>query len=192
MSDLLLPDVTGLSLSSKRLTTDTPLQEGELNVFEALNNHKDLPNVIVEQDDVKQKLILKWKEVRTPHTLPGYEDLVGKKLGEYKFQYLGQLWLNDKLITIEQEQFMNCFTKEKITKETIEKPEWCNCTWLVDFLVNAKNIGAEQLSWYAKDEMWVLELHRRSIGDSSRDQEHFTFDKEFKTLSWKHVTWFAQ
>ncbi|MFK7795810.1 MAG: hypothetical protein AB8E82_00045 [Aureispira sp.] len=197
MSELLLPDVSGLSLSSERLATDAPLQEGEINVFETLKKHKKLPQVIVEEDDFKQELILKWKEIRTPRTLPGYKDLVGKKLAEYKFQYLGQFVLNGNPVNIEQEKFINRFTKEKITKETIESSGWCNCTWLIDFLANAKGIGQdttrdEQLSWYSNDETWVLELHRKSIGDTSRDQEHFAFDKDLKKLRWKHVTWFAQ
>lgn len=186
-----------LLLSSKRLASDHPLQEGKLDVFDALKKFKDLPNVLVEQDDWKQELILEWKEVRTPATPSGYNDLVGKKLGEYKFQYLGRFLLDGNPVSIEKEQFTNCFTKEKITDDAIENQGWLNCTWLVDFLVNAKEIGQdttrdEQLSWYSKDETWVLELHCKSIGDVSRDQEHITFGKDLKTVTWAHVTWFAQ
>ncbi|MGH1339315.1 MAG: hypothetical protein ACRBFS_24565 [Aureispira sp.] len=186
-----------LLLSAQRLAQGNVLQTGQLNVFEALKGHKDLEVVIVEQENFQQELVLEWQEVRTPRTPDSYKDLVGKKLGEYKFQYLGRFLVNGTPVEVKAENFTSRFAKDDITNDDVVNEGWVNCTWLVDFLTRAARIqhdsnSDEQLSWYEQEGCRVLELHRDVTDKTSSEQERFIFSEDLKELTWEHETWFAQ
>lgn len=184
-------------LSSHRLAQGAVLQTGQLSVFEAFKKNKDLEKVIIEQDEFKKELVLEWKELKTPSTASGYQDLVGKKLGEYKFQYLGRFLVDGKAVEVKEENFTNRFPSQDITHDSLENEGWVNCTWLLDFLTRAELIQQdsnreEQLSWYEQDGRQILELHRDTTDKSSSEQERFIFSKNLKELTWEHEVLFAQ
>lgn len=184
-------------LSSQRLAQEKTLQTGQFSIFKAFKEKKGLENIIIEQEKFKQELILEWKELRTPSTPSSYKDLAGKKLGEYKFQYLGRFLVDGKAVEVKEENFTNRFAHQDITNDSLENEGWVNCTWLLDFLTRAEQIQEdgtrdEQLSWYEKDGCQVLELHRDTTDGSSNEQERFIFSKDLKELTWEHEVLFAQ
>lgn len=185
-----------LLLSAQRLAQETILQTGQINVFEALKKQKKLDVITLEQEDFKQELVLEWQEVHTPSTPNSYSSLIGKKLGEYKFQYLGRFLVDGKAVEIEGENFTNRFSTEVITNDNMNNEGWVNCTWLIDFLTRAETIqhdhcSNEQLSLYEKDDRLVVELHRDVTGRSSSEQERFIFSKDLEQLTWEHEVMFA-
>lgn len=183
-------------LSAQRLAQGKVLQTGQLNVFEALKGHKKLDVVFLEKSKLKNKLELEWKEVHTPKLSNSYKDLAGKKLGEYKFQYLGRFLVDGKAVEVEGENFTSRFSAQEISNDDVANEGWVNCTWLIDFLMRADQIqhdttSDEQLSVYEEDKKIVLELHRDATDKSSSEQERFIFTKNLKKLTWEHEVLFA-
>ncbi|BDS12262.1 hypothetical protein [Aureispira anguillae] len=187
-----------LLLSSQRLETCKVLQNGKLNLFEALQKIASLELVNLEVELPESSIILEWKEVQTPATPQSFKDLVGKKLGEYKFQYLGRFIQEETPVEVKKEQFVARFPTENITDDTIENTGWVNCTWLIDFLVGADKIEKdgfrkEFLIW-RKDEAkkeYTLALSRESIHKASAEQEKFVFNEDLKTIAWDHQILFS-
>jgi hypothetical protein len=185
-----------LLLSARRLSQEKTLQTGKLNVLETLEKHRDLDIVNLERKRFNQELELEWKEVYTPNTPNSYRDLVGKKLSEYKFQYLGRFLVDGKPVEVAAENFSTRLKSDDITNNSVENDGWVNCTWLVDFLMRAKHIQEdettkEELSLYNKGKHVVLELHRHTLDKRSAEQERFLFTKDLETLTWEHEAAFV-
>ncbi len=186
-----------LLLSAQRLSQEKVLQTGKLNVLETLENHRELEIVILERKRFKQELELEWKEIHTPNTPKSYQDLVGKKLGEYKFQYLGRFLVDGQPVKVKEENFSTRINSDDVTNDSLENEGWVNCTWLIDFLMRAERIqhdstSNEQLSLYNKGKRLILELHREATDKSSIEQERFSFSKDLEDLIWEHDTLFVQ
>ena len=59
-------------------------------------------------------MFLHWNEVLTPAIPISFRDLVGKKLLDYKFQYLGKFKFDNKIIEPEAETFKSDFPDRNI------------------------------------------------------------------------------
>lgn len=185
-----------LLLSSTRLHESKVLETGQLNVVEWLQEYADLDIIHLEAPLPEEALMLEWKEVSTPYTSSAMRDLVGKKLASYKFQYLGQFSYLDKAIEAKQESFLSSFPSQPIHKSKLETTGWFNCTWLIDFLVQAPKIAQDSLrneflTWRADDTRFLLSLSSENSNEGSAEQEMFVFDNCFETLSWEHTTLFG-
>lgn len=183
--------MTELLLSSQRLENFKVLQTGQLDVFEALKKHADLENILMETEVPKTSVLLEWKEVQTPNVPASIKDLAGKKLTEYKFQYLGQFTYKDKIIKVDGERFIANFPNENISNSEIQCTGWLNCTWLIDFLVNGTKIQEdalreECLTWRKNKKERFLCLSRESIDKRHKEQEQFIFSAAFDAITWEH------
>lgn len=188
--------MTELLLSSQRLGQQKVLHTDKLDLLEALQKHNNLEIVQLEGELPKESIMLEWKEVKTPVTPASFSDLVGKKLAEYKFQYLGRLTYKDAAIEAEKETFVADFPDQNISNTTLESTGWVNCTWLLDFLMNAEaiqndSLRNEGLIWRKNKEGFSLSLSRESTDARHAEQELFVFDTKFKTLNWKHNVLFS-
>jgi hypothetical protein len=188
--------MTELLLSSQRLGQHNVLSTGKLDLLEALQKHSNLEIVQLEGELPKKSIILEWKEVKTPVTPASFSDLVGKKLAEYKFQYLGQLTCDGSVVEAEKETFVADFPDQNISNTTLESTGWVNCTWLLDFLMNAEaiqndSLRNEGLIWRKNKEGFTLSLSRESTDARHAEQELFVFDPKLKTVKWKHTVLFS-
>jgi hypothetical protein len=188
--------MTELLLSSQRLEQQKVLNTGKLDLLEALEKHCNLEIVQLENKLPKKTILLEWKEVHTPVTPTSFSDLVGKKLTEYKFQYLGRLTFDGEEIEAGKESFVADFPDQNISRTSLDSTGWVNCTWLLDFLMNAEAIQNdtlrnEKLIW-RKDKAGVtLALSRESTDARHAEQEKFVFDTKFKTVNWEHNILFS-
>ncbi len=185
-----------LLLSSRRLESNKVLQSGYIDVFEMLQKHENSDCLNLSAELPEMSLTLHWKEVTTPATPESFKALSGKKLQEYKFQYLGQFKYNNLLISSESESFSSSFPDRNIHNCEIENTGWVNCTWLIDFLMNAKSIQenplrSERLFWQKEKDNFVLSLSSEALDLRNAEQEKFLFNKEFTRISWSHTTLFA-
>lgn len=189
-----------LLLSSQRLSSAKMLQTGKLDVFEALEKHDDdCASLDLSSRPPKKTLLLEWKEFITPATPDTMRDLSGKKLSEYKFQYLGRFTYGDEPVKVTQEIFEASLGNDKsIHHDVVESEGWVNCTWLVDFLVNAAAIQTdslrdERLIWHKEGKKGhVLDLMRHSFDGKVQEEEHFIFKDDYQILEWSHCTTFNQ
>jgi len=188
--------MTELLLSSQRLGQQKILDTGKLDLLEALQKHSNLEIVQLEGKLPKKSIMLEWKEVKTPVTPTSFSDLVGKKLAEYKFQYLGQLTFDNHVVAAEKETFVADFPDQNISNTSLESTGWLNCTWLLDFLMNAEaiqndSLRNEGLIWRKNKEGFLLALSRESTDARHAEQEIFVFDPKFKIVNWKHRVLFS-
>jgi hypothetical protein len=186
-----------LLLSSQRLDSNKVLQTGEFNVFEMLRKHGILDILNLKIAVPKKALMLEWKEIKTPKTPLSFKDLVGKKLMEYKFQYLGKFKYDGKYIDPATETFASSFPDRNIYNNEIKSTGWLNCTWLIDFLMNAAAIQANTLRqefiiWNEEDKNYSLSLSTEAADMRSAEQEKFVFRNDFTTMTWEHMTLFSQ
>ena len=186
-----------LLLSSQRLNTGKVLQTGTIDVFETLQKHGKLDILNLKTDLPKKSLVLEWKEIKTPDTPQSFKDLVGKKLATYTFQYLGQFKYDNKVLTPATETFASSFPNQTIQNDQVESTGWLNCTWLIDFLMNATTIQAEPLRkefliWTKEGDKHILSLSVESNDMRSAEQEKFVFSNNFTSIAWEHTTLFGQ
>lgn len=188
--------MTELLLSSQRLEQQKVLHTGTLDLFEVLQKHGDLEMVQLEGKLPKKSIILEWKEVQTPVTPGSFSDLAGKKLTEYKFQYLGQLTIDGNLVVAGKETFVADFPDQNISKTSLESTGWLNFTWLLDLVMNAATIQDdslrnERLIWRENREGFLLSLSRESTDARHAEQEKFIFDTKLETVNWEHNILFS-
>ncbi|WMX17225.1 MULTISPECIES: hypothetical protein [unclassified Aureispira] len=188
--------MTELLLSSQRLAEQKVWCTGKLDLFDALQKHHNLKIIDFAAELPQESIFLEWKEVQTPVTPASVSDLVGKKLTEYKFQYLGQLSSNGTLVEVEKEIFQADFPEQNISKTSLDSTGSLNCTWLLDFVMNAPAIQEdtlrnERLIWRKEKEGFVLALSRESTDGRHAEQEKFIFDAELKVVNWEHQILFC-
>lgn len=183
-----------LFLSSQRLHPTENAQTGKIDVFEALSNcDSTLDCLELTSRPPSKKLILEWKEVVTPIVPATMHSLVGKKLATYKFQYLGQFYYGDELVEVASEQFAATFQDgETICNCDLESEGWVNCTWLIDFLMNAEAISQnilrqEQLHWHKEGKKGhFLEINNIATDGRSQEQQYFVFKDDYQKLEWSN------
>lgn len=188
--------MTELLLSSQRLEQEKVLHTDKLDLLEALQKHSNLEIVQIEGKLPKKSIMLEWKEVRTPLTPTSFSDLAGKKLTEYKFQYLGRLTFDCEVIEAGTETFVADFPDQNISNSSSDSTGWVNCTWLLDFLMNAEAIQNdtlrnEGLIWRKDKKGVTLSLSRESTDARHAEQEKFIFDTKFETINWAHRILFS-
>ncbi len=179
-----------LLLSSQRLSDQKVLATGSFDVLERLQKNR-ADSVHLEMQIPFVKLELEWKEVLTPATSASFKDLVGKKMAEYKFQYLGQFKYNGKVIGKVTEAFSSAFVDQNIQEQLSESNTWVNCTWLVDFLMNAQNKTNEKIILRLEGDQMVLALSTQATDGKSAEQQKYIFAANFETLAWEHHALFA-
>lgn len=189
--------MNNLLLSSQRLGANKILQTGELNITELLEKQGKEELVQLKNTLPKKALTLQWKEVKTPETAPSFRDLAGKKLAEYQFQYLGQFYYGGQLISATSEIFEASFPGQNINNTSVESTGWLNCTWLIDFLMNADAIQKDSLRqefliWTQEGKKASISLSAQASDKRSAEQQKFVFDNNFKTITWEHHTLFGQ
>jgi len=186
-----------LVLSGQNLNQQRVLETGTLNISSLLDQQaKDKDWIQVRSALPKGDLQLEWKEVRTPSIASGLQDLVGKKMLNYNFQYIGRFSYNGVLITRASETFEANFPAQNIHKTTRESDGWVNCTWLVDGLVNAAKINGdalrkELLIWDQNPDGYCLSLSNESIDYKHGEQQKFLFAEDFNSLAWEHLILFG-
>lgn len=183
-------------LSSQRLSTNKVLNTGLLDVFELLQQFGALDCLKLKADLPAFSLQLHWKEVCPPSTPNSFKDLAGKKLQDYKFQYLGQFHYNDHPIQATTESFSSDFLNQNIQNSSLENTNWVNCTWLIDFLMNADNIDAdilrkETLFWRKEKDGYCLALSSEAIDFKHAEQQKIYFKDNFESYTWQHLTLFS-
>lgn len=210
MNHLLSPNyVEELLLSPKRLGKLRCTQEGKIDVFEALESHEnDCGSLDLASRPPKKSLILEWKELMTPPVPSTMHDLVGKRLAEYTFQYVGRFFYGDELVEVNEERFAANFgdgasiyddviNYDAESDNKLDK-NWVNCTWFIDFLMNAGEIEKdplrkEQLHWHKEGKKGhFFDLTRQMIDNTSQEQEYFVFKDDYTTLMWSHEIQFAE
>ena len=82
-------------------------------------------------------------------------------------------------------------------KSKIESTGWVNCSWLVDFLLNAKDIQEnslrkEMLFWKKEQNNLVLSLSVEAMDMRSAEQQKFIFGENFSSIIWQHNTLFGK
>lgn len=186
-----------LLLSSLRFQPSEHAQTGKIDVFEILDNLNKEDNglncVELTSRPPSKKLILEWKEVATPQVPSSMRDLVGKKLASCKFQYFGKFHYGEDEVNVSAEHFAASFQNgEAIYDCTLESEGWVNCTWLVDFLMNAATIcqdslRQEQLHWHKEGKKGhFLNLSSVETDSSSQEQQYFVFKDDYQTLEWSN------
>jgi len=188
--------MTELLLSSQRLEEQKVLQTGQLDLLEILQKQGNLERVQLEGKLPKKSIFLEWKEVSTPVTPASFSDLVGKKLTEYTFQYLGQFTVDGQVVEAKKETFIADFPDQNISRASLDSTGWLNCTWLIDFLMNAEaiqddSLRNEGLIWRKNKEGFVLSLSRESMDARHAEQEKFLFDTKFEAVNWEHNALFS-
>ncbi|CAA6814882.1 MAG: Unknown protein [uncultured Aureispira sp.] len=188
--------MTELLLSSQRLEQQKVLHTGKLDLLEALQKHSNLEIVQLEGKLPAKSIILEWKEVQTPTTPASFSDLAGKKLTEYKFQYLGQFSFDGNVVEAENETFIADFPEQNISRTSLDSTGWLNCTWLLDFLMNAEAIEQDSLRnegliWRKNKKGFMLSLSRESTDARHAEQEKFVFENKFKAVNWSHNALFS-
>jgi hypothetical protein len=188
--------MTELLLSSQRLEQQRVLCTGKLDLLETLQKYSDLEIVQFEGKLPKKAINLEWKEVKTPVTPTSFSDLAGKKLTEYKFQYLGKFSFDYDLIEAEKETFIANFPDQNISNTSLDSTGWVNCTWLLDFVMNAEaiqndSLRNERLILRKNKEGFTLALSRESTDGRHAEQEKIIFDPKFKTVNWEHNVLFS-
>ncbi len=183
-------------LSSERLNLNKVLSTGYFDVFELIKQHQSLSCLQLETEIPNLTLSLHWKELSTPETPHSFKDLAGKKLSDYKFQYLGNFQYQDQVIPALSESFRSDFTEQTIHDCSVETTGWFNCTWLVDFLMNAPSIDKdplrkEKLFWRQENDSFCLSLSSEAIDYRHAEQQKFSFQLDYSSVSWQHLTLFA-
>lgn len=183
-------------LSSQRLSTNKVLNTGFLDVFELLQQYGPLDCLKMETDLPTFNLQLHWKELCPPPTPNSFKDLAGKKLTDYKFQYLGQFHYKDSPIKATTESFCSDFVNHNIQNCSLENTNWVNCTWLIDFLMHADSIDAdnlrkETLFWRKENDGYTLALSSEAIDFKHAEQQKITFTDNFESYTWQHLTLFS-
>ncbi len=167
-----------------------------MDVFGLLKRHESLECIQLEAPIPSNKLSLHWKELSTPKTALSFRDLAGKKLSDYKFQYLGHFQYGDQEINTVSESFSADFSERRIHDCSVQTTGWVNCTWLIDFLINAESIEIdplrnEKLCWKQDKKTISLSLDTKAIDSSHTEHQKLCFNKEFDAVSWQHFTLFA-
>lgn len=187
--------MTELLLSSQRLEEQKVLSTGKLDLSEAMEQLKE--SGIFELDGkFPENVILEWKEVQTPATPTSFSDLAGKKLTEYKFQYLGQFIVDETIVAADKELFIANFPDQNISNTSFDSTGWLNCTWLLDLVMNAATISQdslriERLICNEAKEGFTIALSRQSTDKRHAEQEKFVFDAKFASVNWEHTVLFS-
>ena len=132
-----------LILSSTNLEKEKPLNNGNIHLSEILIK-LDSESIFVTGSP-NCDISLLWKEIRTPRIPDSFIDLVGKKFTTYKFQYLGKFIMNGQSIHRSQESYSTSFSDKRIVSNLSESDGWVNCTWFLDFIMNADKINNDTL-----------------------------------------------
>lgn len=189
-----------LLLTSKNLARAKRQNKGQLSVSQLLDKIKDFDHVHVEADLPKQDLILDWEECFTPLLkTTGFNELISSKLYAYKFQYLGSFSYGEAAIRCggDQDSDSACETfgaelgNRKIYESRVAQSENCNCTWLIDMLLNAEHIEkeglrTEQLRWRSKEGSFEFLLEASSNGGQILERQIIRFHNAFEQISWEH------
>lgn len=187
--------MTELLLSSQRLEQQKVLSTGKFDLSQAMEQLKK-SGVFELEGKFPENVSLEWKEVQTPATPASFSDLAGKKLTEYKFQYLGQFIVNGNMVTAEKELFVSNFPDQNISNTSLDSTGWLNCTWLLDLLMNGATIAQdslriERLICKEDKEGLTIALSRQSTDKRHAEQEKFVFDAKFTSVHWEHTVLFS-
>lgn len=153
-----------LFLSSSNLEKEKPLNKGNIHLSEILIK-LDSESIFVNGSP-SNDISLLWKEIRTPRIPDSFIDLVGKKFTTYKFQYIGQFIIDGQSIHRSQESYSTSFTDKRIVSNLTESDGWVNCTWFLDFILNAETISDDGL----RSEKLFIDYQSNSI--------HFTLSNQ--------------
>lgn len=189
-----------LLLTSKNLAKAKRQNKGQLSVSQLLDKIKDFDHIQIEADLPQQDLILHWEECFTPLLkTTGFTELISSKLYTYKFQYLGSFSYGEESIRCggEQDSDNACETfgaelgDRKIYQSQIAQSKNCNCTWLIDMLLNAERIAAEgmeneSLSWRAEGDAFEFVLETSLNGGQLLERQIIRFQNAFEQISWEH------
>lgn len=192
---------TSQSLSARPL-----LNKGSFNLSEALERYAQgvSKRVKVLAPVPVQAIIFHWQEVSTPTQRPEFaQGLIADKLWDYKFQYLGQFQINGQEILPQNwqqadaskayENFSADMASQSIHNTDFEGNGLCNCTWLLDMLVNAEALDnqphrTDTLVWGHIPDGFALTL--TSKGAKSTETQVLAFSNDFAAVSWSHHTQF--
>ena len=178
-----------LLLTSNPMSKQKIWNRGQLDLTAALGALVDKPNCFFE--DVFPDVLglqLDWEEYASPQIKAAYgEQLLNGKLGQYRFQYLGNFSMGDFHLSCELEHYraLDFFETEQLSLGT------CNLTWLVDFLLNADKIAK---SLHRKE---CLRAYRPEAGgyvlaleadfEHHREVQKICFAADFRAYTWSYT-----
>jgi hypothetical protein len=140
----------------------------------------------IEAELPSESLVLQWSELANPLTFAKVDfatELIGAKLSAYKFHYVGSFQYAERAVNGAGENFSATLSGKSIHNHQFESAGACNCSWLLELLINAeKGIVVDNLRWYAVENGFALTLSRKT--DRFSESQHFVFSKNFSSLSW--------
>jgi hypothetical protein len=188
-----------LLLTSKNLARAKRQNKGQISVTQLLEKIEQFDHVHIEADWPKQELLLNWEECFTPLLkTTGFNELISSKLYAYKFQYLGSFSYGELSIACggpDSDQACETFAakmaERKIYSSEVTESDACNCTWLIDMLLNADRIAAdplreEQLIWQANGDAFEFVLEANLQDGKLLERQIIRFLNAYEQLSWEH------
>lgn len=185
-------------LTSRNLANSKRQGAGQLSVFEQLQRIADFENVHIDADFPEQELILHWEECFTPlYATRSFRELISAKLYSYKFQYLAAFEFGEQKIKCGGTEGSNCETfaarmeNRLVFRSLTQESKQCNCTWLIDFLLNAESIASdplrnEKIIWQQTRIGYELVLEQSQNKGKITERQIFSFQNQFESLSWGH------
>lgn len=188
-----------LILTSNNFAQTKRQAKGSFSVFEKLEKIADFDNVYIEATIPKLELFLHWEECHTPNILnAAFMPLISPKLYGYKFQYLANFSLDGNTLAYGDDNNTNaCESFEAKMNETIvfrsetQVAESCNCSWLVDFLMQAARIASdplrsEKLIWQESSKGFEFVLESEQNDKKIIERQIISFQNNFQSVSWHH------
>lgn len=187
-------------LTSQNLKDKKRQGKGSFSLFSRLEQIADFDCVFIEADLPDFELQLNWEECFTPQLMNlAFMPLISPKLYTFKFQYLGNFSKFEKALELGDEgelgfsEFFEAVMSEKqVFKSIVSQSEFCNCSWLVEFLFQSEKICSdptrtERLIWQQVSDGYEIVLESEQNSKKLTERQVFLFQNNFETVSWQHI-----
>jgi hypothetical protein len=185
---------------SKNIAGNNKLSEGSLMLFEKLKSIKDNERIFIEAAFPNLQLKLEWSEFPMPNIQrDAFEPMLSPILSGYKFQYFAKFFLDQNSLEspdfgiAQHSEIYEVKMNDKILYQSNSNNNGLvNCTWLIDFIMNSKNIEKdslrnENLIWIQRENCFEIILESNNTKDKIKERQIISFQNNFKSYFWKHV-----
>jgi hypothetical protein len=189
-----------LILTSQNFKDRKTYAKGSFDLFQKISSIANFEHVFIEADFPEDRILLDWDEYILPqqYTAP-FLPLISPKMYEYKFQYLASFQKNNIKLSCASnhetsycERFTAKLNNEAVFSSQDSSSGFCNVSWLLDFLINAKKINAdtlrsERLIWQKSTNVYELVLESKAFNKKISEIQVFSFQNNFEYVSWQHM-----
>jgi len=188
-----------LILTSNNFAQTKRQGKGSFSVFEKLEKIANFENVYIEAAIPALELFLHWEECYTPNMLnAAFMPLISPKLYGYKFQYLANFSLDGNTLSYGDETNSNAcelfeakMNNNLVFRSETQVADCCNCSWLVDFLLQAARIASdtlrsEKLIWQESAQGLEFVLESEQNDKKITERQIISFQNNFQSVSWQH------